>query len=263
MKFLKRAFKRHTHNPLFKALAGLGRGLNKLYENRNHDIFSNGEVRLLKKLGTINPKIVFDVGANVGEYAGLVATNCPTAKIYSFEPVKATFDLLRQAAKDTKRIVPYNNGFFKENTTREINLYDSNAHSSLYDVFESNAQAARSETIQLIKGDDFMAEHQISKIDFLKLDVEGAEMGVLEGLEQAFQQGKIRMVQFEYGAPNIVSHHLLFDFYQFFKRHGFIVGKLYPQEVEFRDYAVKHEDFLGPNFVAIHESDHELKRLLS
>ena len=46
---LKRLFKRNSHNNLLKALAGFGRAINRLYENRNHDIYSNGELTLLKK----------------------------------------------------------------------------------------------------------------------------------------------------------------------------------------------------------------------
>ncbi|MFZ1807629.1 MAG: FkbM family methyltransferase [Cyclobacteriaceae bacterium] len=111
--------------------------------------------------------------------------------------------------------------------------------------------------------DDFIMEHGIGKIDFLKLDVEGTEMNAVIGLKKSLEQRKIRMVQFEYGTINIVTRMLLIDFYTFFKQHGYIVGKLYPQSVDFREYKFKHEDFIGPNFIAIHQSDEELKALLS
>ena len=52
---LKRIFKRNSHNFILKPLAGFGRSLNRLYENRNHDIYSNGELTVLKKLVRINP----------------------------------------------------------------------------------------------------------------------------------------------------------------------------------------------------------------
>ena len=64
----KRYFKRHSHNLFFKALAGLGRSFNRFYENRNHDMHSNGELQLLKTISTTNPKIIFDCGANRGNY---------------------------------------------------------------------------------------------------------------------------------------------------------------------------------------------------
>jgi hypothetical protein len=70
------------------------------------------------------------------------------------------------------------------------------------------------------------------------------------------------MVQFEYGYINIATRILLIDYYEFFTKHGYIVGKLYPNKVEFRDYAFKHEDFIGPNFIAVRKTDIELIELL-
>jgi hypothetical protein len=45
---IKRIFKRNAHPPVFKMLAGAGRAMNRLYKNRNHDIYSNGELVVLK-----------------------------------------------------------------------------------------------------------------------------------------------------------------------------------------------------------------------
>jgi hypothetical protein len=88
-------------------------------------------------------------------------------------------------------------------------------------------------------------------------------MDALIGFKNAFKERKIRAVQFEYGYINITSKILLCDYYDFFKSYGYIVGKIYPKSVEFRDYAFKHEDFIGPNFLAIHREDLELIKLVS
>ncbi|MEQ8424555.1 MAG: hypothetical protein RIA63_07580, partial [Cyclobacteriaceae bacterium] len=118
MATLKRAFKRNTHNLFFKALAGLGKSFYRLYENRNHDIHSNGEEYLLRQLGKTNPKIIFDVGGNVGEYAALAAKYSPNAKIYSFEPVSKTFEQLKIVAGRIKNIEPIKAGLYKEKRDR-------------------------------------------------------------------------------------------------------------------------------------------------
>ena len=54
MSTLKRIYKRNSHNLFFKGLAGFGRALNRLYENRNHDIYSNGELTVLRMILKIN-----------------------------------------------------------------------------------------------------------------------------------------------------------------------------------------------------------------
>lgn len=257
---IKRTFKRNTHNVVFKFFAGAGRSFNRFYENRNHDIHSNGESHLLKQLRLLKPAVIFDVGANVGEYARLASLHCPSAKVYSFEPVPDTFGKLAEAVKDNSQIATFPMGLFKERGFRQINIYSSNAHSSLYDVDKVVSEVR---TIHLSTGDHFMAEQTIRYIDLLKIDVEGAEMDVLTGFKKAFADQAIRVVQFEYGHLNIVSRQLLIDHYDFFRSYGYLVGKLYPRGVAFRAYELKHEDFIGPNYVAIHNTDKEALNILS
>jgi hypothetical protein len=82
MNIFKRYFKENTHNLIFKGLAGFGRSMNRFYENRNHDIYSNGEMTVLRKIAKFEPEVIFDGGANVGNYA-LMANSCiPDAKVF-------------------------------------------------------------------------------------------------------------------------------------------------------------------------------------
>jgi hypothetical protein len=93
---VKRFFKRNSHNNLFKGLAGLGRAINRFYENRNHDFYSNGEFTVLQKISKFNPSVIIDGGANIGEYSLLINDLSPSSQIYSFEPVKSTFEKLKK-----------------------------------------------------------------------------------------------------------------------------------------------------------------------
>jgi hypothetical protein len=71
-------------------------------------------------------------------------------------------------------------------------------------------------------------------------------------------------VQFEYGYASITSHFLLADFYRFFEERGFVLGKLFPDHVDFREYDLyKDENFLGPNFVAVSKKRSDVIALLS
>ena len=110
MSTLKRIFKQNSHNSFFKALAGFGRSLNRLYENRNHDIHSNGEITVLKKMARLNPSVIIDGGANVGDYSIVANQIIPSCKIYSFEPVEATFQQLKENIKDIQNIIPVKKG---------------------------------------------------------------------------------------------------------------------------------------------------------
>ena len=263
MSTLKRIFKQNTHNSFFKALAGFGRSLNRLYENRNHDIYSNGEITVLKKIARTNPGIIIDAGANVGDYSILANQIMPACKIYAFEPVESTFQHLLSNIKDLKNVVPIKKGLFKENCELAINLFASNEHSSIYDIDGLLIGSDSQQKIELVRGDDFMKDNQIDSIDFLKLDVEGAEYDALLGFENVIKHGAIKAVQFEYGYINISTKKLLVDYYAFFEANGYIVGKIFPKLVEFRKYHFKYEDFIGPNFIAVKKTETELIKMLS
>lgn len=263
MNSLKRFFKRNSHNIFFKILGEFGLSLYRFYENRNHDIYSNGEINVIKKIGKLNPKIIFDGGANIGKYSLTLNKHIPDAKIFAFEPVKNTFVKLTNAISGIENIKPFNIGLFSENGEQEINLFSSDTHSSIYDIQGISYSSLNKTKIQLIKGDDFIKENKIEKIDFLKLDLEGAEFEALKGFEESIKKGIIRAIQFEYGYINISTRKLLIDYFNFFEKNNYITGKIYPKKVEFNNYNIINENFIGPNYIAVLKNDSEIISLLS
>lgn len=262
MSKIKRLFKRNTHNTFFKNLASFGKSLNRLYENKNYDIHSNGEVTILKKMTENDSPVVIDGGANVGGYSLAIYDLKPEATVYSFEPVAGTFEILKQNLAHCPNITPVQKGLYKENKTQEIHLFPSTTHSSLYDIKGWKHKSLETETIALTTGDDFLETNQIERVDLLKIDIEGAEYDAILGFEKSLEQGKIRAIQFEYGYINITTKKLLVDYHEYFESKGYILGKIYPKTVEFKKYSHKQEDFLGPNFIAVRKTDTALIKLL-
>lgn len=125
--------------------------------------------------------IVLDIGANVGLYTILLNKykNCST---YSFEPIKYTFDLLNKNLKiNNLNTKIYNIGLSNENKVENFYFnYKEIAASSMRDLREDKDNT---EIVQcnIRKLDDFVAEEGISNIDFIKIDVEGAELFALRG----------------------------------------------------------------------------------
>lgn len=259
---IKRTFKRNTHNAIFKALAGFGRSMNRLYENRNHDIFSNGELTVIKKLARTEPAIIFDGGANIGNYSLLLNRYIPDAQIHAFEPVESTYHELLENIKDMANILPQNRGLYSSNETKAVNIFNSHTHASIFKIEATSNSPIGKDEIKLVQGDKFLEENGIKTIDFLKLDLEGAEYDAIKGFENSFREKRIKMVQFEYGYINISTKKLLIDFYNFFEAYGYQIGKIFPKKVEFRKYKAKYEDFLGPNYIAVDKNEKELIDLL-
>lgn len=147
---------------------------------------------------SINP-ILFDVGAHVGESVNYLKRLFPSGQIYSFEPDPASFNQLVANTSTHQNVQCFNlalaakNGqtkFYRNridhtNSLLPVNL---NSHDSIYleKVRRGEEQLEEERfnqplTVETAKLDDFCAKQRLSRIDLLKLDVQGAEVFVLEG----------------------------------------------------------------------------------
>ena len=65
-------------------------------DNFEYDVELNGERFVLERL---DPEVVFDVGANVGQWALMASAACPRAQIHCFEIVPDTFEKLKAVTR--------------------------------------------------------------------------------------------------------------------------------------------------------------------
>jgi FkbM family methyltransferase len=253
---------RARHNPILRTGAKLCRQYLKWFGNASYKPSRNGERWLLDALRTEPIRTVLDVGANVGSWSLMAAELFPAATIYSLEVVPETAAALRARTAQQDRIKSFNLGLAAHTGTLSLR-YDRAA--STHATFTEYPHSWTGERIEcpVMRGDDFIAREGIAEVDFLKLDVEGAEHLVLQGLENHLQRGGVRFVQFEYGRVNILTHFLLRDFYQLFASYGYVVGKIYPDYIDFREYELSDEDFMGPNYLACRIGDPIIGRLAS
>lgn len=125
---------------------------------------------------------VFDIGANIGWYSLNILNMCPHMKVFSFEPSPVTYGRLKRNFElnglSTEGLV--NLGFYKENGTLDF-YYDTeeSGASSLVNLREK--EGVRKDSVQMVKLDDWAAEHEIDRLDFIKCDVEGSEFFVYQG----------------------------------------------------------------------------------
>src|ERR1700682_5686554 len=155
-----------------------------------------------------------------------------------------------------KKVCLNNFGLSNSRGSIEINYNpDDDGSSSLIEGRNIHDGLWEKVQVNVIKGDDYLTEREISSVDLLKVDVEGAEHLVFDGFSESFASSSISAVQFEFGMVNIYSKFLLRDFWELFSKHGFVIGPLMPRGVEFKEYNTRDEDFEGtPNFFAVHKT---------
>ena len=135
--------------------------------------------------GPSNPvRVVFDVGAAIGEKTLACLKYFPQAIIHSFEPQSSSRRrLIKRTSRWRKRVVTHDYGLYNENATINFHLYSSVDASSILPIseFRKGRVEVGTEPITVRRLDDCVTELSVAKIDFMKVDVEGVEREVLEG----------------------------------------------------------------------------------
>uniref|UniRef100_UPI003F4B3A7D FkbM family methyltransferase n=1 Tax=Brachyspira catarrhinii TaxID=2528966 RepID=UPI003F4B3A7D len=116
-----------------------------------------------------NDSVVFDVGAWKGDTAYFFSKKCnDNAKIYAFEPDINAFETLKVMKEK-----------YKLNNVILENILFSNKNETIDFVsMTPNTPAVKMKAITI---DEFVESNNIERIDYLKMDVEGAEKHILEG----------------------------------------------------------------------------------
>lgn len=209
------------------------RGLGVLnYETK----YLSGELDWVKKyLSIFKEPVIFDVGANVGNYSNDILKLFPHSKIYAFEPHPQNFLKLEKLVGESASVFKNAVG----DKFEQIKLYDyeerdGSSHASLYQgvIEDIHHKKSVSHTVDVITVDQFCLENNVHSIDLLKIDTEGNELKCLMGARQLLRDGKINAVQFEFNEMNIISHSTFKDFWDLLDNFDFYRllpgGKLLP-----------------------------------
>jgi len=227
------------------------RYINRYNSENNSDMRTNGELRLLQEV-LPDCATIFDVGANVGEWTELALDINPDLKIHCFEPSVATFRALQ--SRGIKGAVVLNHlglGAYLGEKTLYV-FADKAGTNSVYRREGLNNSQAQTEQIRMDTLDSYCQRKQIQHIDFLKLDVEGHELYVLNGALAMLNHGRIRRIQFEYGGTYIDAHILLKDIFDLLVPCGYLLYKIYPNALHpIERYDQCLENFQYSNWVAV------------
>ncbi len=160
------------------------------YNNKDFVFFANNRVDLaaldeifVQKEYEFNyvgdPKVILDLGANIGDTAIFYALKFPNAKIFAVEPNPHVHEKLEKNTLQFPNIVVCKCAV--SDTTGKINLNFGDSH--LGSSINSREQNKNSVEVDVYSLQDFCAKNNIEKVDILKFDIEGAEEYLLNDFE--------------------------------------------------------------------------------
>ncbi len=156
-----------------------GRKLKRRYQRR-------ADIDFAAAVADLQPgDLVFDFGANIGKFSRIMGIT--GAEVHAFEPDPETCDTLRKNVADLPNIIVHQQavGAHAGHATlrrvpdfEEDKLINSQASSIVY----TNERMQGGDTFQVgvVSFWDLLAKHRVPKI--IKMDIEGAELDILESL---------------------------------------------------------------------------------
>lgn len=152
------------------------------------------ERQLLRFLKSIAKKmesncVFVDVGANVGQHSLFMSKYC--SHVHSFEPWDGVLNTLKRnlILNKIKNVTTYSVGLGNEDKSLPFytpyNFCNKGSSSFIADHNEKNTKAL---DLPIVRADAYFKKQGIEKIDIVKIDVEGFEKFVLEGLKHSLQE---------------------------------------------------------------------------
>ncbi len=157
---------------------------------------------------------VIDAGANIGQHS-MIASVCVEAKgqVHSFEPHPGIFTIFHRNIKRAACMNVVPNQLALGHTMGERLLYphtiDNLGATSFIPAQQGYGDPV---AVDVIKLDDYVASHAIERVDFFKIDVEGAELEVIEGAAKTLNANSDIVLLVEFYTPNTARFgYTLFD----------------------------------------------------
>ena len=170
--------------------------------------------RLIKK-----NSIIIDVGCNVGDTIKEFnhAFNCK--KIYGFEPQKICIEKLKVRFKNIKNVEIYDyaldnkiskknfyehvygevySGFYKINLKSRDHIDLKNRKRKKKDIIKYKKMVNKKVTVNTITLDHFIKKKKIKRINLLKLDTQGSEHRILQGIKKNLNKVDVIMTEIQF-----------------------------------------------------------------
>lgn len=154
--------------------------------------------------------VFVDVGAHVGLWSLAMSAFYQarfniTPAIYAFEPLKANYEVLkRNAEQDETGITPVHAAAWNREQTMRIFIDNHPARGYVTEQTVDPSAPAHVETIKCVTLDAVSRGSRL--IDAMKIDVEGAELRVLNGARELLDANERMLLLVEFCAPHLLRY---------------------------------------------------------
>lgn len=192
---------------------------NQLYDQQTKQI-----IRLTCKPNSNS----IDVGTHTGDILDVLLRQSPNGIHVGFEPIPVLFQQLQNKYKHNSNVQLFDVALSNSNGSTTFNYVTSNPS---YSGIKKRSYDRKGETdkeieVKTARLDDFFLQ-QKTKIDFIKIDVEGAELDVLKGAAQLLARDQ-PVVVFECGLGGTdIYQHTPAQLFQFFEALGYSISLLH------------------------------------
>lgn len=116
--------------------------------------------------------VILDIGGNIGGFAIWANKKWQNSTIYSYEPIKSNFDLLKKNTKDIDGVLALNMAIGSKNEKKEMYYGLNNIGECSF--YKGSEQTDKTEIV------DVISAKLLPKAQIVKIDTEGAEIEILE-----------------------------------------------------------------------------------
>ena len=143
--------------------------------------------------------ICLDVGANVGFYAISLAIRVREGEVHAFEPEDCHYHILALNALSNRLPNLVINKCAVGNRIQEVDFFVAQDGGFSSTVDTGRRRIVEKTRVRMVTLDSYCSEVGLSRVDFLKVDVEGAEPKVITGARQLLSNGerKPRLIMLE------------------------------------------------------------------
>ncbi|WP_316506234.1 FkbM family methyltransferase [Nitrosopumilus sp.] len=139
---------------------------------------------------------VLDIGANIGFYTLIAASNVgPNGKVFAFEPSVQNVEMIGKSVAENSMTNVHVSNVAVSDKSGLGELYLSPYYQSEHSLFEyhysSGTHSGKKTTVELVIIDEFLEQNCNSlNVDFIKMDIEGAESRALCGMKKTLKENK-------------------------------------------------------------------------